>query len=545
MTKTLFLLFVAINFQLLSAANYYIDPQNGSMNNDGTFASPWSTLDSVMQSHSALFNGGDTLFLRTGFHGNTVWVGGNPAAAITIIAQKDHEPLLLNLIIAGSNWVLDGLSFSQEGNDGVGIPGTFDNGTHLSFGANARNNVVKNCSFFSTKDASGWSVSDWRGNVWSGIFDHGKNNRIINNYLFNIAYAIQLAQECDSAVVSANLIDHFSGDGIRIGGADDCIVEYNIIKNSVELDANPQDGNHEDGIQAWDFDDGLNGLVVRGNYILNYESLDQPFRGILQGLGFFDGFYNDCIIENNIVVVEHWHGISLFGAKNCRIINNTVLPNPGGSAVAGPPWIGIFSHKDGSASTGNIVRNNLSTSLSLAPGSSSHDHNVSDAQARNFCEDYDSFNFHPKAGVSLNGKSIIDTGSPDFAPAIDFDNISRPQGAAFDIGAYEFNDSLTAIQPFSDNDPQNYNLYQNYPNPFNPVTFIPFDLNKAAAVTLSIYNVTGQQITTLMNKRLSAGSYTVSWNGTSAAGKPVASGLYFYRLKAGKRSLIGKMLYLK
>ena len=85
----------------------------------------------------------------------------------------------------------------------------------------------------------------------------------------------------------------------------------------------------------------------------------------------------------------------------------------------------------------------------------------------------------------------------------------------------------------------------NYPNPFNPTTTIAFRIPQAHNVHLIIYNQLGQQVVTLMDKSLAAGSYDVVWNGLDAKGKPVSSGLYFYRLVAGPEQLVGKMTYLK
>lgn len=527
--------FTSIQF----SKNYYVNPSSGNMKNNGTNDAPWSSLDSVISSKSSIFIGGDTLFLYSGYHGEKVIINTNPTTKIVIIAVKDNNPKLLSISLNGSNWVLENLTFTQEGNDGIGIPSQFSNGVHLILGVNSKKNTIQNCTFYSTANASGWTLSDWRTKVWSGIIDYGKNNLIRKNYLFNIAYAIQLMQECDSSKVLKNVIENFSGDGIRIGGADYCLIENNIIKNSIELDANPSDGNHEDGIQAWDFGDGVNGLIVRGNLIINYEDINKPFKGIMQGMGFFDGFYNDCVIENNIIIVEHWHGISLYGAKNCRIINNTVLPNPGGSKNAGPPWIGIFPHKDGRNSTGNIVRNNLSTNLSLDFGSSIEDHNIVDAQAFDFCENYTNLNFYPKPDFTINGKKIVDSGSSELAPIIDFNGTQRPKGNSFDIGAYEYWDSLTSINNYLVNNINNHiTLYQNYPNPFNGETTISYSIPQSTFVTIKIYDVLGKEIKTLFQENINSGYHTLVYNSEN-----ITSGVYIFQLQTENFSEIKKMIF--
>ena len=81
--------------------------------------------------------------------------------------------------------------------------------------------------------------------------------------------------------------------------------------------------------------------------------------------------------------------------------------------------------------------------------------------------------------------------------------------------------------------PQTFVLSQNYPNPFNPATTIRFGLPQPTAVTLTIYNVLGQHVRTLIKAELLAGFHTVQWDGRSESGHPVSSGVYVYRLQAG------------
>src|SRR5690606_12571794 len=69
----------------------------------------------------------------------------------------------------------------------------------------------------------------------------------------------------------------------------------------------------------------VRGVVIRGNVFINFTDPDREFAGSAQGIGCFDGFFEDWVIENNVVVVNHWHGITLLGARNVRVVNNTVV----------------------------------------------------------------------------------------------------------------------------------------------------------------------------------------------------------------------------
>lgn len=93
--------------------------------------------------------------------------------------------------------------------------------------------------------------------------------------------------------------------------------------------------------------------------------------------------------------------------------------------------------------------------------------------------------------------------------------------------------------------PTEYALEQNYPNPFNPTTTINFALPKAGSVTVSVFNVLGQEVTSLVNGELPAGNHTVVWDGRNGNGSVVSSGIYFYRIVAGDYSQTKKMLMLK
>jgi len=85
-----------------------------------------------------------------------------------------------------------------------------------------------------------------------------------------------------------------------------------------------------------------------------------------------------------------------------------------------------------------------------------------------------------------------------------------------------------------------FELSQNYPNPFNPSTTIEFSIPKSGFVTLKIYNLLGQEVTTLVNDKLSPNKYKYIWDATN-----YSSGIYFYKLVAGKYIKIKKMILMK
>ncbi|MCB0303168.1 MAG: family 16 glycosylhydrolase [Calditrichaeota bacterium] len=88
-------------------------------------------------------------------------------------------------------------------------------------------------------------------------------------------------------------------------------------------------------------------------------------------------------------------------------------------------------------------------------------------------------------------------------------------------------------------------LYQNYPNPFNPETVISYQLSVVSDVELSIYDLLGKKVHTLVNERRPAGRHEVRWDGRDASGQTVGAGVYYYQLRAGTIQQVRKMILMK
>jgi hypothetical protein len=88
-------------------------------------------------------------------------------------------------------------------------------------------------------------------------------------------------------------------------------------------------------------------------------------------------------------------------------------------------------------------------------------------------------------------------------------------------------------------------LYGNHPNPFNPLTTIRYSLKEAMPVRVDIFNVKGQLVKTLVNETKAAGEHNIEWNGTDNAGLQVSSGIYYFKMSAGKYSSTRKMVLMK
>jgi len=93
--------------------------------------------------------------------------------------------------------------------------------------------------------------------------------------------------------------------------------------------------------------------------------------------------------------------------------------------------------------------------------------------------------------------------------------------------------------------PITYNLHIAYPNPFNPVTTLRYDLPEDGLVNITIYDILGKQVRTLVNTSQKAGYKSVRWNGTNSQGRNVSAGMYFYHLRTKGYSRVRKMVLLK
>ena len=127
------------------------------------------------------------------------------------------------------------------------------------------------------------------------------------------------------------------------------------------------------------------------------------------------------------------------------------------------------------------------------------------------------------------GLSFVDTATNDIQPVYD------PPGN-LDVGDDRRAQSAK---------PKSFLLSQNYPNPFNTETMISFALPHSSDVKIEIFNILGQKVRDLVDEEVSAGYKQVVWDGRDNAGKPVASGVYLYQLKAGSFKEAKRMILLK
>lgn len=441
----------------LHAAEFYVDPVAGSPSGDGSAGNPWQTLEQVIHDNlietrdwvslppdadtpfevinaGAPIKAGDTIYLRSGYHGELYVIGAYNAAPITIRAEDGHTPLLSQVFLrSASHWIIDGVSISSHHASPPADISNMVSFVNHGHSGPSDNLVLKNSEVFTVDDASGWGATEWMTTADSGIRLDARDSAVIDSVVRNVRFGISVTGA--NALISGNLIDGISADGLR-GLGDNGVFEYNRIQNMF-VSSSQGDANHDDGFQSWSVGEGgvgtgeVNNVVLRGNVFINYTDLGNPLNAPMQGIGCFDGQFVNWTVENNVVITNHWHGISFYGMRDSRIVNNTVIDITPGQP--GPSWIRVFPY-GGIDSSDVVVRNNLANSYSVEGNSMVMDHNMT-------IDDANTLFVAPPLDLRLLETSpAIDAGSAVLAPDLDILGFPRTFGSAPDLGAYEFGD---------------------------------------------------------------------------------------------------------
>jgi len=335
--------------------------------------------------------------------------------------------------------------------------------------------------------------------------------------------------------------------GIYITGASgETIIQNNVIKC---LEATNVDASYLMGIAfagngstETDIIKVLNNMVIVGaeNETRNYYGIG--FRsannmGVLQ-------VYHNTIVVNNSSSTQVAYGIGSHtngtGAVTVDLKNNIIINNHIGNA--GAAAIGLIPTTSVLTSDWNMIvsdqnfanfKGTLYADLAAWQAAGQDAHSVAKA-----------VEFVSATDLHLTGTSVGDNdlaGTPLSAVVVDIDGETRSTTAPY-MGADEGSVPLIHVGiATGDADlPAEFSLSQNYPNPFNPTTTIEFALPKSNRVTLTVYNMLGQQVAVLQNGFLEAGYYRFNFE----AGN-LPSGAYIYRIQAGDFHCVKKMTIMK
>lgn len=434
--------------------------ESGTLARDGDEAPVFRSLAAALE--QARLEGGERILLQSGSYGDLIIEGHHLASPVSLQPAPGAEVVADRLIVSDSSgWHISGLLIEPQKPIEV-TPTEPDRGTPgfpttlVQIAETARDIRLDGLTIRSAPSIAGWGESEWIERAHHGVVLAGTRLQLLDSTIMHVRHAITATGP--GVRVEGNTVDRFAEDAVRALG-DDGIYRGNTIKNCYSLYYH-----HDDGFQSWSRGaDGSPGTgVVRnveitGNRIINFEDPEQPFRCSLQGIGLFDGMYENWTIANNLVVVDHFHGITVMGARGVKVVNNTVVDARPGQP--GAPWVTVVAHKDGTPGSGNLVANNLAASFNeggfdvrgfrLDPEATAFTHNLRFEDARQTFRDPERGDFRLRAG-----SAAIDAANPDFTgpseagralgadpgPDLTVDLLGRPrsQGSAPDVGAYEF-----------------------------------------------------------------------------------------------------------
>ena len=433
------IIFVFVLANLSHATVFYVDPKKGDMSGDGLAERPWKTVQEVfegkliqtrdksgqLKNPDAPVKAGDTILLRSGYHGEIYCRGAYNDDYITIAAEAGHQPKVRRVFFgAAGKWIIRGLTVCPEFAPEVKRDRLI---YVVDWGGPSADFVIEDNTCFSTPDGSSWTAEQWNEGVCYGISVIGERISIRNNTLRYVNHGITMSG--DKITVEGNSIEHVGGDGI-VCSADNAPMIGNTIKYFYKINSN-----HDDGIQFHRGRDKLTpirNVRVIGNTVIAWDNAVQnPLIGSPQGICNFDIPALNWRIENNLVLVRHHHGITIGGCQGGVIVNNLAYNPYGGRFFAG---IALGTTHGKTTTENTIVRNNLVDSqIGLAGSTNTADHNIIVKDPGQYFRDIDNYDVRHKIG-----SPAIDAGSADSAPETDINGIKRPQGTGIDIGPYEY-----------------------------------------------------------------------------------------------------------
>lgn len=405
------------------AADYYVAPLGKALTCGaaGTLACPWPSIDAAFASKKIV--GGDTILLMDGDHGTVVIKNQLFDKQVTIQSQNAGTARLNSVHFDAStrNIRLRNLKVWRQDSDTTTsfLIRAYAGATYLTFENLEMRSRADSVNFLS------WSKERWTTAATTGFALSSAFNVVRNNTLTGVRTAISAGPD---SLVENNVIDGFCEDGMK--GVSRSTFRNNLVKNSFKA----IDGSHRDGFQSYTSGDPIVGLVLEGNTIIQWTSETSSVMNVaLQGIGMFDGYYDDLIIRNNLIVTEHAHGITVTGTRGAQIVNNTVVNLK--SLAATVPWIKVANRKDGALSQDVLVANNIAMSFAVLPSLPNNIVLVKNSVVLDMAQSFENpakFDYRPKAD-----SGFVDTAEAGDAPSTDISGVARPAGAGADRGAYE------------------------------------------------------------------------------------------------------------
>jgi len=519
---------------------------------------------------------------------------GQITSNIDFVLQFTGSNGIINIAQNGTGdftTIQDGINAAINGDTILVHPGTYLESVNFN-----EKNIVLGSLFLTTQDSSyiETTIIEGTGSDHTIKLENNTNNitqicgfTVLNSYNYvNCIYGYNASLNINNNVItntgggacsgvninfssmlsiSDNYFVYCTNKGLKINNSNNVIIENNLFnENSTGLscyDSEAMVRNNTFINNIWGVSGNSTGTIIKGNHFTN--NLDgiscHGFSPVIDGnylCNNQNGVYishSDPLVVNNLIMENEDDGIICLGPSSPVIVNNTIVNNNEGLSChysSGSPQVinCIIYFNDASF---DDYWDDTVTTIAYCCVEDSIPYNAINGGGNIFINP----EFSTNDDFRLSEYSpCIDAGIPDttglYLPLWDLLNNQRiwdgdnNGSAIIDMGCYEFGaDSVGVIQ-----NPILNTFYQltNYPNPFNPSTTISFQLLEDGKINISIFNIKGQKVRTLIDKRCPKGDHSLIWDGKNDYGNPTASGVYFYKLKVGnKTKAVRKCLLLK
>jgi hypothetical protein len=420
----------------------------------GTSENPWGTLQSAKEAgklgtyapwKEGMVKSGDTVKLRTGFHGKFEVSKFTPTDYISIEADTGAIPDVNSASIQyTSYWKLKNLRINPVSYDP-------DSSGNLVQVYASHHITIEDCNIFTVTDdiSANWTPRLWykmfRPVVKAGIWTENGGKYLIfrGNVIHNVLRGVS-SGGCSYTLIENNTINNFVEDALHLSGPY-MTIQDNVITN-VWNDA--RSWPHPDSIQGGEGNDGT-GDIIRRNYVSQCTDPNRDLRRIGGLQGFFGMWgLKNALIENNVIMASNivW-GIAISSdCDNVKVLNNTLVQSYAWSEVSRygygtPPGLNIMV---GTGAKNIIIRNNIARDVPASNISNNivSDHNFDIRKYKPLDEFADYIHGNMRLAA---GSHFIDAGESADAPAEDLERNSRPQGQGYDVGAYEYGASTTSL----------------------------------------------------------------------------------------------------
>jgi len=408
---------------------FHVDARRGSSKGDGSAERPWRSLIEVLlpgfervgaprlrqQANGAFalepagdgpIRAGDVIELADGDYGDVSIIGYANTDYIGIVAAPGARPVLHGLYTAGaSHWLLRGLTFVAASGESGPKGAIVEADSHRTLGPSDHIAFIGN-RFFTAPEVTNWAPDDWVSKPkMYGLITRARCALVRGNEFFNLRNALDIGG--DASVIEDNDFHDFGNDAMDFHASN-----LTIRRNHISASRHPPaEKLHPDGLQGWALDGAVHrDILIDGNVVANLNPADDNY---MQGISIFTGRFENVTIQNNVVATNTWHGITLYGVRNARVLNNTVVATRPGDRDS---WILIHDSSDHATRGEALARNNIATAIVVENADVTLDHNLTAQPVR----------------VQKQGR-VVDDGNNLVAPLTPLFRAFSPASGALDL----------------------------------------------------------------------------------------------------------------